>query len=68
MQRTALTIHAPARRIAARLLLLCALAWPLLSHTHATAAPARDTLSACKMLNTPKDLLRGHASDIDIVE
>lgn len=65
MQRTA---HVPLRAIALRLLLACAMAWPLLSAARVGADPARATLPACKALNAPKDLLTGHASDIDIVE
>jgi carboxyl-terminal processing protease len=65
MQRTA---HAPVRAIAVRLLLACAMAWPLLAHARAHAARARAALPACKALNEPKDLLTGHASDVDVVE
>lgn len=67
MHQTAPTAHAP-RRIIVAALLVCALAWPLLSRVQATAGPARDTLPACRVLNTPKDLITGHASDVDIVE
>jgi carboxyl-terminal processing protease len=50
-------------------LLLCALLLLLPSYQPpAAASPAPASLAACKELNTPKDLLKGHASDIAIVE
>ncbi|HWE61913.1 MAG TPA: S41 family peptidase [Chloroflexota bacterium] len=50
-------------------LLLCALALPLLYQAASSAAsPAQAALPRCKALNTPKDLITSHPSDLAIVQ